>query len=167
MKKYFMFVSAAVLALSLSAGTAFAAKIGYVDVAEVFDSYQKTKDQDMALKSVGEQKEKQRNDMIRAIRQLEDELALLSREAREEKQEVLIEKKRQLEDFDREVRRELGEQRNKVVREIFEDIDQTIKAYGDANAYDVIINERMLVYQNEALDVTQAVLKELAAKYKK
>jgi len=63
---------------------AFAAemKIAYVDVAEVFDNYQKTKDQDLVLKNIGEAKEKERNEMLNTIRTAEDELALLAPDAR-------------------------------------------------------------------------------------
>ena len=146
---------------------AFAAGIAYVDVAEVFDNYQKTKDQDLALKGVGEQKEKERAALVKAARQLEDEMSLLAKEARTQKQEQLIEKKRQLEDFDREVRKQLGEGREKVVREIFQDIDATIAEFGKAKGYDFILNDRVLLYRNPTLNITKAVLEELMKKYKK
>ena len=115
------------LGLSLPA---FAAelKVAYVDVGEVFDNYQKTKDQDLVLKTAGEAKEKERTDMAAKIRSMEDELALLAADARAAKQEQLIEKKRQLEDFDRSVRQQLAEQRDKVVREILQEIDVIVQA---------------------------------------
>ena len=165
MKKYFslMVVAAALLFSS----NAFATGIAYVDVAEVFDNYQKTKDQDLSLKNVGEQKEKERAALVKDARQLEDEMSLLAKDARQQKQEQLIEKKRQLEDFDREVRRQLGESREKVVREIFQDIDATIADFGKAKGYDFILNDRVLLYRNPALNITKAVLAELMKKYKK
>lgn len=151
----------------LFAGNSFAGMIAYVDVAEVFDNYQRTKDQDLALKNIGEQKEKERAELVKALRQLEDEMSLLSKEARQPKQEQLIEKKRQLEDFDREIRRQLGESREKVVREIFQDIDTTIAEYGKAKGYDFILNDRVLLYRNPALNITKDILQELTKKYKK
>ncbi len=155
------------MAIMLLSGNAFAAGIAYVDVAEVFDNYQKTKDQDLALKNIGEQKEKERAELVKAARQLEDEISLLAKEARQPKQEQLIEKKRQLEDFDREVRRQLGEGREKVVREIFQDIDATIAEYGKAKGYDFILNDRVLLYRNPTLNITKDILQELIKKYKK
>ena len=165
MKKYFglMILTAAIML----SGNAYAAGIAYVDVAEVFDNYQKTKDQDLSLKNVGEQKEKERAALVKAARQLEDEMSLLAKDARQQKQEQLIEKKRQLEDFDREVRRQLGESREKVVREIFQDIDATIAEFGKAKGYDFILNDRVLLYRNPSLNITKAVLEELMKKYKK
>ncbi len=165
MKKYLglMFLMASMFL----SGNVFAAGIAYVDVAEVFDNYQKTKDQDLSLKGVGEQKEKERAALVKAARQLEDDMSLLAKDARQQKQEQLIEKKRQLEDFDREVRRQLGESREKVVREIFQDIDATIAEFGKAKGYDFILNDRVLLYRNPSLNITKAVLEELMKKYKK
>lgn len=165
MKKYFGLML--LVSLMLFSGKVFAGGIVYVDVAEVFDNYQKTKDQDLSLKNVGEKKEKERAALVKAARQLEDEMSLLAKDARQQKQEQLIEKKRQLEDFDREVRRQLGESREKVVREIFQDIDATIAEYGKAKGYDFILNDRVLLYRNQTLNITKAILEELMKKYKK
>ena len=154
------------LGLSLPA---FAAelKVAYVDVGEVFDNYQKTKDQDLVLKTAGEAKEKERNDMTAKIRSMEDELALLAADARAAKNEQLIEKKRQLEDFDRTVRQQLAEQRDKVVKEIFQEIDTVVQDISAKGGYDMIFNKRVLLAQKKQFDVTALVSAELAKKYKK
>ena len=128
-------------------------KIAYVDVAEVFDNFQKTKDQDLVLKAAGEAKEKERLDMTGAIRKMEDEIALLSADARAAKQEQLIEKKRQLEDFDRTIRQQLAEQRDKVVREIFQDIDSVVQDYSGKAGYDMVLNKRVLLFQKKQFDI--------------
>lgn len=148
---------------------AFAAelKVAYVDVGEVFDNYQKTKDQDLVLKTAGEAKEKERNDMMAKIRSMEDELALLAADARAAKQEQLIEKKRQLEDFDRTVRQQLAEQRDKVVREIFQEIDVVVQELSTKGGYDMVFNKRVLLAQKKNYDVTAQVSADLAKKYKK
>lgn len=142
-------------------------KIAYVDVAEVFDNFQKTKDQDMMLKAAGEAKEKERVDITNSIRKMEDELALLAANARADKQKQLIEKKRQLEDFDRTIRQELSEQRDKVVREIFQDIDVVIQDVSKKAGYDLVLNKRVLLFQKNNFDITARISAELAKKYKK
>jgi Skp family chaperone for outer membrane proteins len=142
-------------------------KFAYVDVGEVFDNYQKTKDQDLVLKTAGEAKEKERNDLTAKIRSMEDELALLAADARAAKQEQLIEKKRQLEDFDRSVRQQLAEQRDKVVREIFQEIDVIVQDLATKGGYDMIFNKRVLLAQKKSFDITAQVSAELAKKYKK
>ncbi|OGX14179.1 MAG: hypothetical protein A2351_04850 [Omnitrophica bacterium RIFOXYB12_FULL_50_7] len=153
------------LGLSLPA-FAVEMKVAYVDVGEVFDNYQKTKDQDLVLKTAGEAKEKERNDMMAKIRSMEDELALLAADARATKQEQLIEKKRQLEDFDRTVRQQLAEQRDKVVREIFQEIDVIVQGLSAKGGYDMIFNKRVLLAQKKSFDITAQVSAELAKKYK-
>lgn len=142
-------------------------KVAYVDVGEVFDNYQKTKDQDLVLKTAGEAKEKERNDMMAKIRSMEDEIALLAADARASKQEQLIEKKRQLEDFDRTVRQQLAEQRDKVVREIFQEIDVIVQDMATKGNYDMVFNKRVLLAQKKNFDITAQVSAELAKKYKK
>lgn len=142
-------------------------KVAYVDVGEVFDNYQKTKDQDLVLKTAGEAKEKERNDMMAKIRSMGDELALLAADARAAKQEQLIEQKRQLEDFDRSVRQQLAEQRDKVVREIFQEIDVIVQDLSAKGGYDMIFNKRVLLAQKKNFDITAQVSAELAKKYKK
>ncbi|MFH1799617.1 MAG: OmpH family outer membrane protein [Candidatus Omnitrophota bacterium] len=148
---------------------AFAAevKFAYVDVGEVFDNYQKTKDQDLVLKTAGEAKEKERNDLMAKIRSMEDEMALLAADTRTAKQEQIIEKKRQLEDFDRNVRQQLAEQRDKVVREIFQEIDDIVQDLSAKGGYDMVFNKRVLLAQKKSFDITAQVSAELAKKYKK
>ena len=149
--------------------TSFAAneRYAYVDVAKIFDGYQKTKDQDKTLQDVGKTKEQGRDALVQDIRKMKDELALLSEDAKGKKQESLDVKVRELEDFDRDAKRQLGEERNKVVREIFKDIDDVVKRFGERKGFDLILNERALLYNNPRLDITEEVLKELNSSYKK
>lgn len=168
MKKAISWIILPLMFLSFAV-PAFAAelKVAYVAIDEVFDNYQKTKDQDLVLKTAGEAKEKERNDMMNSIRAMEDELALLSAAARAKKQEQLIEKKRQLEDFDRNVRQQLAEQRDKAVREIFQEIDTVVQDVSLKGGYDLVFNKRVLLSQKKDFDITAQVSAELAKKYKK
>ena len=153
----------------MTAVPAFAAgeKYAYVDVAKVFDEYQKTKDNDKTLQDAGKKKEEERDAIVHDIRQMKDELALLSEDAKAKKQEALENKMRQLADFDRAAKQDLGERRNKVVREIFKDIDDTIQRYGERKGFDLIFNERALLYHHAKLDVTKDALDELNKNYSK
>lgn len=140
-------------------------KVAYVDVAKVFDEYQKTKDNDTKLQSAGKKKEEERDAIVHEIRRLKDEQALLAEDAKEKKQEAIDVKIRELQDFDAAARRELGEQRNQTVREIFKDIDELVQRYGERKGYDLIINDRVLLYRRPTLDVTKEVLDELNRSY--
>ncbi len=162
-------VLAGVLVLSLFAGSnlAFAEgeKVAYIDVAKVFDSYLKTKDNDRILQQSGKKKEEERDAIVHDIRQAKDEMALLNDEAKAKKQDGLANKMKELQNFDAESRRILGEQRNKVVREIFKEIDAAIQKYGEAKGLDIIYNERALLYHNAKMDATQTITDTLNKEY--
>ncbi len=155
--------------LVFGTGSLFAAaeKYAYVDVAKVFDDYQKTKDNDKTLQDAGKKKEEERNALMSDVKALKDELALLAEDAKAKKQETLETKVRELQDFDRDAKRELGEKRNKVVREIFKDIDDTVQRYGERKGLDMIFNERALLFHSQKFDVTQEILTELNKGYSK
>ena len=140
-------------------------KIGYVDVAKVFDGYKKTKENDEKLQSAGKKKEEERDAIVHEIRRLKDEQALLSEDAREKKQEGIDAKVRELQDFDAAARRELGGERNTKVKEIFKDIDDIVQRYGERKGFDMIFNERVLLYRSQKLDVSKEVLDELNRSY--
>lgn len=167
-KRLFLFLL--VLGASLSfASPAWARldKVGYVDVAKVFDSYQKTKENDSRLQGAGRKKEQERDAIVTEVRRLKDEQALLSEDAREKKQEAIDAKLRELSEFDAAARRELAETRNKAVREIFKDIDEVVQRYGERKGFDLIFNERVLLYRNSRFDVSSDIIEELNRTYKK
>lgn len=166
-KRYIVtFLVAALFVLSLP-GLAWAEKIAFVDVAKVFDGYQKTKDNDAKLQAAGKKKEEERDAVVHEIRRLKDEQALLAEDAREKKQEAIDVKVRELQDFDAAARRELGAQRNETVKEIFKDIDEVVQRYGERKGYDLIFNDRVLLYRSPRFDVSRDILDELNRNYQK
>jgi outer membrane protein len=148
-------------------GSAFAEKVAVVDVGKVFDGYVKTKENDEVLTAEGKKKQQERDTMVQEVRKLKDEQALLSDKAKEEKQGAIDDKIRQLQEFDNNVRRDLGGRRDTVIKEIFKDIDDLIRSYGKQKGYDYILNQRLILYSNEQLDVTTDILTELNATYAK
>lgn len=148
------------------AGAAYAEKMAFVDVAKTFDTYEKTKQNDQVLAEEGKKKQTQRDAMIQEIRRLKDELALLADKNKEEKQVAIDEKIKVLQDFDQKAREELSKKRDEAVREILKDIDTVMNDYGKQKGYDLIFNERALLYHNDKYDVTTDILNELNNRYK-
>lgn len=155
------------LGLLLAPSGARAEKIAYVDVAKVFDGYQKTKDNDTKLQAAGKKKEEERDALVHEVRRLKDEQALLAEDAREKKQEAIDAKVRELQEFDAQARRDLGQQRNQTVRDIFKDIDEVVQRYGEKKGFDFIFNDRVLLYRSSRFDVSKEVLEELNRGYQK
>ena len=161
----FFMVLSFLLSVKGFAADAPAPKYAYVDVAKVFDEYQRTKDNDQQLQSTGKKKEMERDNLVHEIRQLKDELALMRDDAKAKKQEMMDAKIKSLEQFDQTARQDLGEERNKVVRAIFKDIDDTVQRYGERKGIDMIFNERALIFHNAQFDITKEILGELNKNY--
>jgi outer membrane protein len=136
-------------------------KIGYVDLAKVFDEYKKTKDSEKNLEAKGKAKEADRNKMVEELRKLKDEQALLSEKAKAEKQAVIDSKIKVLQDFDRTTRDALVKERNDMLGSILKEIEKVVTDYSKANGYDFILNSRMLLYGGEQYDLTNEVLTRL------
>ncbi|OGW91809.1 MAG: hypothetical protein A3D28_04560 [Omnitrophica bacterium RIFCSPHIGHO2_02_FULL_63_14] len=160
-----MIAAFAVLFAAGMAAPAFAVeKIGYVDLARVFDEYHKTKDFDKTLETKGTAKQAERDKMVAEIKKLKDEVELLSAKAKDDKQVVIDEKIKQLQDFDRLTRDALRKERDGMVREILKEIEGVIQVFGKSQGYTFIFNDRVLVFKSESADLTAPVIKALNAK---
>jgi len=136
-------------------------KIGYVDLAKVFDEYKKTKDSEKDLEAKGKAKEADRANMVEELRKLKDEQALLSEKAKAEKQTIIDNKIKALQDFDRQTRDDLVKERNDMLGLILKDIEKVVAEYSKAAKYDLILNSRMLLYGGNEYDLTNEILTRL------
>ncbi len=170
MKRFFhgmIWSSLAVFLFSCTfSAEAGAEKYAFLDVARVFDEYEKTKANDENLQKLGESKEGERNVIVEDIRRMKDELELLSDDAKKEKQEAINTRVRELQEFDAAARRELGEKRREAVQEIFNDIDKVVQEFGKKQGYDFILNDKALLYKNDKMDISEEILKQLNQNYK-
>ncbi len=146
---------------------AAADKIGYVDLARVFDEYLKTKEFDKSLESKGVQKQSERDRLVNEVKKLRDEAELLSAKAKDDKQAQIDEKIKALQDFDRSTRDALRKERDAMVRDILKEIEGVIQNFGKSQGYSFIFNDRVLVYKSEGSDLTPQVIKVLNDQYTK
>ena len=142
-------------------------KIGSVDLARVFDGYQKTKELDKALESKGAAKQADRDKMVAEIKKLRDEAELLSAKAKDDKQIVIDEKIKALQDFDRVTRDALRKERDGMVRDILKEIEVVMQDFGKSQGYSYIFNDRVLVFKTDQSDLTTQVIKVLNDNYTK
>ena len=105
--------------------------------------------------------------MVNEIKDLKEEIALLSDKGKEEKQSVIDDKIKTLQEFDKELRNALREERDEALKDILREIDKIIQDYGKKHGYTAILNDRVLVYGNEAIDITQDIIDILNKDYKK
>ena len=151
----------------VSEGQAAGEKIGYVDLARIFDEYQKTKEFDKSLESKGAQKQAERDKMVAEVKRSRDEAELLSAKAKEDKQGAIDEKIKVLQDFDRNTRDSLRRERDTMVKDILKEIEAVIQDFGKSQGYSFIFNDRVLVYKSEGSDLTPQVVKALNDSYTK
>ncbi|MFC1668322.1 OmpH family outer membrane protein [Chlamydiota bacterium] len=140
--------------------------IGCVDVEAVFNAYSKTKENDEVLKQEGQKKAEERNIMVEAIKKLQADSELLSEETRKEKQVEIDREIRKLQEFDQRTKTELREKRDNFLKIIFEDIRLVIQDIGKQDVYDIIINEKALLYKVESIDLTKKVIEKINKKKK-
>lgn len=136
-------------------------KIGYVDVEKVFNEYKETKKNDEVLKEKGKAKAQERAEIVSEIKKQKEELELLSESGKLEKQAIIDEKIKELKKFDETTKDALRNERDTALKSIFNDIKDSINAYGQSNAYTLILNEKALLYKTEAQDLTGEIIKKI------
>ena len=142
-------------------------KIGYIDLSRAFDEYQKTKDFDKELESKGDMKQQEREKLVQDIRKMREELELLNKNAREKKEADIEAKIKSLQEFDQEAKTDLTKERDNMVKDILKEMSDVIKEYGEKNGYSIIINDRVLLYGDSSMDLTNETIKILNDKYNK
>jgi outer membrane protein len=154
--------------LFVAAGKVFAesqGKIGYIDLSRSFDEYQKTKDLDKELEGKGDMKQQAREKLVQDIRTMRGELELMNKNSREKKEADIEAKIKSLQEFDQEAKTDLTKDRDNMVKDILKEMSDVIKEYGEKNGYSIIVNDRVLLYGDSTMDLTNEIIKILNDKY--
>ena len=154
----------AVMFAFLTAASVFAQsldgkKVGYVDLSRIFDEYGKTKEYDTVLEKKHTEYEDARNKKLDKIREAQGKLALLKEEEKAKLQESIDKDKADLLEFDRQQQTDLKKQRDENIREILLEIEKIVHDFAEKEKYALILNDRVLIYGDKAMDLTEKVLK--------
>jgi outer membrane protein len=136
-------------------------KIGFVDLSRLFDEHHKTAAYDVQLETEHKQFEDTRNDKIQKIQEAQGKLALLNEDKKAGLEAEIEKMKADLLEFDREQKTTLTKERNEKIREILLEIEQSVSSYAEKEGFDVILNDRVLIYGNPAKDLTDEILANL------
>ncbi|MBU4149775.1 MAG: OmpH family outer membrane protein [Candidatus Omnitrophica bacterium] len=169
MKKFLSVILIGIFLLSMS-GMSLAqteGKVGFVDLSKSFDEYQKTKDFDRELEKKGDAKQNQRENLVKEIRKMREEIELMNDKAREKKEQDIEAKIKVLQEFDQDAKAMLTKERDDMVRDILKEMNDVIQEYGENNGYSIILNDRVLLYGNAALDLSGEIIKILNNRYNK
>ena len=141
-------------------------KIAFIDLSKLFDSYEKTKEYDAVLEKAHKVYETTREEKLTQIQESTGKLALMKTEEKENLQAEIDAMKKSLMEFDQAQRTDLAKQRDERIREILLEIEKTVSDFAKKEKYDLILNDRVLIYGNETLDITEQVLTILNDAYK-
>lgn len=139
-------------------------KLGYVDLSRLFDEYYKTQNYDSTLEGQHKNFEEERNSKIESIREAQGKLGLLNEEKKAELEEQIEKMKAELLEFDRQKKADLTKERNEKIREILLEIENEVSSYAEKEGFSMILNDRVLVYGNPVIDLTEKVLQKLNSK---
>ena len=140
-------------------------KIGYVNVGAVLEGYQRTKASEQALEQKVQKKQAELETRATELKKMRESLELLSAQAREAKAREVEEKADEFQRLKARSQRDLVRERNLVGKALLEEIEVVITDYAKANGFAVMLDQRSLVYGQEAYDVTDEVLKLLNERY--
>ena len=168
MRKAMVVFWALFFCLSILAGVSFAAeKFAYVDLSRTFSEYIKTKEYDKALSDKENVYSAEREKKVNEIKQFQDKMNLLSDKEKEAKKADLDSKVKTFQDYDRQRQTDLRKEQDEKMKEILKDIEDAVKQYSEKEGYTLVFNDRVLVYQNKSLDITDKIVGILNKSYKK
>jgi Skp family chaperone for outer membrane proteins len=158
-KRFSVLLLGAFLGLVVLTGKSLAAdKLGYVDLSRSFSEYSKTKDYDKILDEKQKAYTTERDKKVTEIKQLQDKLNLLSDKEKEAKKGDLEIKVTDLQEFDRQKQTDLRKDQDEKMKDILKDIEEAVKNYSEKEGYTLVFNDRVLVYQNKSMDITDKVI---------
>lgn len=142
-------------------------KLGFINLKKVLDNYEKVKDGENDLLKEAEQRDAQRGKLVQEIKNLREKIDLLKDKQKEKKEQELNEKVKKLQDFTYQMRTSLRQLRDEKFREIMKQVKDVIGEYGQSRNYNIIMDDTLLLYKDNSLDVTDEIIKILNQRYKK
>ncbi len=136
-------------------------KMGYVDLSRLFDEFHKTKEYDKVLEEKHKEFEGVAKEKMEKIREAQGKLALLKDDQKEELEEEIKMMQTELLEFDRQEKLNLNNERQEKIRDILLEIEKIVSTYAENQGYTVILNDRVLIFGDQSMNITEDVLKEL------
>jgi len=141
------------------AGAAQAAdKFAYINLGQTFNEYSKTKEYDKNLTEKENSYTAERDKKIKDLNSFRDKFTLLNDKEKEAKKGELESKAKVVKDFITQKETELRKEQEDRMKEILKDIESAVKAYAEKEGYTMVFNDRVLVYQDKTMDITDKII---------
>ena len=162
-----IFLLGVIFSFVILLGIASAAdKLAYVDLSRIFAEYGKTKDYDKALGEKENLYNADRDKKVDEVKKLQEKMNLLSDKEKEKKKTELEAKIKELQEYDKQKTTDLRKEQDEKMKEILKDIEAAVKQHSEKEGYTMVFNDRVLIYQNKSMDITDKVLEILGKGYK-
>jgi len=159
--KIFKVFAVSIFLLAFIGSAAFAegkGKIGYVDLSRLFDDYHKTKEYDKVLEARHGELEKIGREKVEKIKESEGKLALLKEDQKQSLELEINSMKESAQEFVRQEQTNLTKERNEKIRDILLEIEKIVSDFAEKEKYEIILNDRVLIYGDPAHDLTEQIL---------
>lgn len=142
-------------------------KVGFLDLSKLFDNYEKTKSFDADLQTKYTAYEKERDSRIEKLKEQQGKLALLKEEEKAKMQQDVDKMRNEILEYDQAQTTDLKKQRDEKIREVLLEIEKTVSDYAKKEGYDLVLNDRVLIYGDQGFDITDPILKIMNEAYNK
>ncbi|MBF0532357.1 MAG: OmpH family outer membrane protein [Candidatus Omnitrophica bacterium] len=146
-----------------AAQTTAGGKIGYVNLSRLFDEYYKTKQYDQVLQDKQGKIKTDLESRVEKIKETQGKLNLLSADKKGDIEKQLEQMKGDFDKYQQDQAQTFTKERNEKIREILLEIEGIVKDFAGKEGYSVILNDRVLIFGDQTMDVTEQVLKKLNA----
>jgi len=161
------FLTALLLSCASIAATAQDMKIGYVNSERVLREAEPAKRAQAKLEAEFGKREKDLNDQSTALRAQADKLdkdsPTLSEAEKTRRQRELVELDRDLQRKHREFQEDLAQRKNEELSAVADRANKVIKQIGDAEHFDIILQDQLVIYVSSRVDITKKVIDALNA----
>ena len=142
-------------------------KIGYVNSERVLREAEPAKRAQAKLEAEFGKRQKDLNDQNTSLRaqaeKLDRDSPTLSEAEKTRRQRELVELDRDLQRKNREFQEDLTQRKNEELSSVAERANRAIKAIGDAEHFDVILQDQLVIYFSARVDLTKKVIDALNA----
>ena len=102
--------------------------------------------------------EKIGKEKVEKIRESEGRLALLKEDQKTALENEIATLKEEAQEFVRQEQSNLTKERNEKIREILLEIEKVVSDFAVKQGYDIILNDRVLIFGNPGQDLTENIL---------
>lgn len=156
-----------VFSFVMSASAQNLKKVAYLDLSKLFDNYEKTKEFDAELQTKYSAYEKERDSRIEKLKEAQGKLALLKEDEKAKMQQDVDKMRNDILEYDQAQTTDLKKQRDEKIREVLLEIEKTVSDYAKKEGYDMVFNDRVLIYGNPGYEITDQILKIMNEGYNK